>query len=81
MYRDLEMHARKLDISLNDYSAATTAVNRESFKAGPNKTKGQYIDIIKSLPHDQMIAYIRWNRLDRRFSEAFDWNGVRDDAK
>jgi hypothetical protein len=42
-----------------------------------NETEEQYISAIKSLPEKQMVALIRWNRLDVRLKDYFDWNGIK----
>lgn len=78
MYRDPEIHARSLGISLKDYSEASRKMNEAARRDGPEGTYEQYVSVIKSLPQNEMVAYVRWNRLDRRMSKIFDWNGIKE---
>lgn len=35
------------------------------------------VELVRSLPRDEAIAVVRMEEYDKRYPEAFDWNGAR----
>lgn len=77
MVRDNEAYARSLGVSFADYLKASESVDEATWALGEDYPVGKFIDIVKSLPEPQMVAYVRWNHLDRRFPAVFTRDGLR----
>lgn len=75
---DVNLKAKSLGIEYDAYHGAEVRLNELLWELGEECTIDQYLAAIKSLPHDQLVAEIRWNHLDRRFPDEFDWNGVKE---
>lgn len=71
---DVNLKAKSLGVDFADYLAAEDYLDDLFWKSSGDDW---YIDALKSLPHDKLVAEIRWKRLDRRFPDVFDWDGVR----
>lgn len=74
---DVNLKAKSLGITYDSYHEAEVRLNELLWGLGGKCTNDQLVGAIRSLPHNQQVAEVRWNRLDLRFPGVFDWDGVR----
>ena len=81
MVIDVDAKAKSLGITFEDFRLSEDYMRAEMFKLHGNETDEQYIDLLKSLPKNQLVAQIRWKNLHKGYPDVFDWNGLKDNAK
>lgn len=80
MVRDHRVKARNLGIRLEDYEAGDRKLCEMIAKHRGRTTEQEFVNDVSALPHDEMVAVIRWDRLDLSYPSVFDWNGLRETA-
>lgn len=77
MVIDIEARAKSLGVDYADYRKASDSMNDLLWDLGEDYDVSEYLKAVKSLPEPQMVAYVRWNHLDKRFPAVFTRDGLR----
>ena len=77
MVMDVDERCKDLGIDPDARFTAERKVSKAISELWWDEATIHFEELHKILNEDELLAYIRWNKLDKRFPELFTWDGRR----
>lgn len=75
--RDINKHAEELGIDYRDYASACRKVDEAAFALAGKMDDERMVATLRTFSDAEVVALVRWERIDRRIADVFDWNGLK----